>query len=337
MTENSKVTVTGQMLDVDSLCTKIRNGEYLSIAGDQSVLSQLPSGNWIAGTIPYFMSEQGGKVSKEELFVHTIEGVSSANPPRLTLYDKDSINRIAKDAPPNGFTLVIMPANSKVHMAYAEHAPDFPNMFFTPIAGWVSGFHLDDAGASAKVVFGPGGAMLLDQQAVAIHVPLPDNQSANISIINLFEEVDGPVIQFSETGFSADQCTIDGQPASFSEFLTANNIDTRLPLVADYSGINVNVSVKATGNNNVSFYAPVFEGVKYQFAKPVGEYVAEFDKQMQTNRSNSIAFSCNCILNFLYSELEGKQTSTMLGPVTFGEIAYQLLNQTLVYIDLVEN
>jgi hypothetical protein len=43
-------------------------------------------------------------------------------------------------------------------------------------------------------------------------------------------------------------------------------------------------------------------------------------------------FSCNCILNFLYGELEGKSIGTFTGPVTFGEIAYQLVNQTLVYV-----
>jgi hypothetical protein len=45
-------------------------------------------------------------------------------------------------------------------------------------------------------------------------------------------------------------------------------------------------------------------------------------------------FACNCILNFLYSGLEGKITEGMYGPITFGEIAFQLLNQTLVYLDV---
>lgn len=45
-------------------------------------------------------------------------------------------------------------------------------------------------------------------------------------------------------------------------------------------------------------------------------------------------FACNCILNFLYSELEGKSTGAITGPITFGEIADQLMNQTLVYVQL---
>ena len=44
--------------------------------------------------------------------------------------------------------------------------------------------------------------------------------------------------------------------------------------------------------------------------------------------------SCNCILNFLYGELKSKRTGSFTGPVTFGEIAYILLNQTMVRLQL---
>ena len=43
-------------------------------------------------------------------------------------------------------------------------------------------------------------------------------------------------------------------------------------------------------------------------------------------------FSCNCILNYLYGGLEGKHTGSVYGPITFGEIAHLLLNQTLVQL-----
>jgi len=33
---------------------------------------------------------------------------------------------------------------------------------------------------------------------------------------------------------------------------------------------------------------------------------------------------------FLYSELEGQSTKPFFGPVTFGEVSYQLVNQTTV-------
>jgi hypothetical protein len=32
--------------------------------------------------------------------------------------------------------------------------------------------------------------------------------------------------------------------------------------------------------------------------------------------------------------LQGRQTARLTGPITFGEVAYQLLNQTAVYLTL---
>lgn len=47
-------------------------------------------------------------------------------------------------------------------------------------------------------------------------------------------------------------------------------------------------------------------------------------------------FSCNCILNNLYGKLEGNVTPPFAGLVTFGEVAYHLLNQTLVYAEIID-
>jgi hypothetical protein len=337
MSTKQAISIDSQMMDLDTVKAKIQAGEFLAIAADEAILAELPAGNWIGGTIPYFMGDDGGKISREQIFVHSVQGTQSNNPPRITIYDNNSISRIAKDAPAHGFTLLVMPASSDVHLNYAQNAPEFPNMFFTPIVGWISGFHLEDE-AKAKVGFGPGGSMLMDQQAVAMHVPLPDTQMANVNIINLFEEGTGPAIEFPTTGFAAGACSVDGNATNFAQYVQEKNIDTRLPLVADYSGIKVNVSIQNVdaANGRVDLYAPVFEGVKYHFAKPVDNYMTEFADELKRNDTTNIAFSCNCILNFLYSELEGKKTGHITGPITFGEIAYQLLNQTLVYMTLNE-
>ncbi len=79
-------------------------------------------------------------------------------------------------------------------------------------------------------------------------------------------------------------------------------------------------------------HAPVFKGVHYKIAEPIDDYVKQFTSAMPT-KLQDLTFSCNCILNFLYSDLEGKKTGSITGPVIFGEIAYRLLNQTLVYLE----
>ena len=73
-------------------------------------------------------------------------------------------------------------------------------------------------------------------------------------------------------------------------------------------------------------------GVDYRLARPLPDYRAAFSDQLVGGGAGQ--FSCNCILNYLYGELEGKATGDFTGPVTFGEIAYMLLNQTLVRLDL---
>jgi hypothetical protein len=115
-------------------------------------------------------------------------------------------------------------------------------------------------------------------------------------------------------------------------------LDTRLPLVADYHGASVNVSFQAVDadRREVRFFAPVFAGVPYRHARPVPDYVDAFASALPSGIPERIALSCNCVLNYVHSSLEGRSTGDVVGPITFGEIAYQLLNQTMVYLAVSE-
>lgn len=336
MSDDGSITFTNELIDRETLEQKIEQGEHLIVAGDEAVLASLPSGNWIGGTIPYFMTEDGGRIDQGKLYVNTIGGVKPNNQPRITLYDTNTISRIAQEAPEHGFTILILPFGSEVHLAYAQNAPDYPNMYFSPIVGWISGIHLNELGQnSSKVGFGPASGLLTDNQAVAMHVPLPEQQLANIKIVNVFSPPEsGPAIRFPKQGFTAEQCTVDGVEWNFADYVKEHSIDTRLPLVADYSGVKVNVSIQEVGDTKVELYAPVFPEFEYRVASPLEDYVTAFNQALPASNSTNVAFCCNCILNFLYSELEGKKTGNLTGPMTFGEVAYQLLNQTLVYLTL---
>ena len=104
--------------------------------------------------------------------------------------------------------------------------------------------------------------------------------------------------------------------------------------MGDYAGACINVSFQSidVDKGQVAFYAPVFTGIEYRLARPVGDYAAEFRRRLAEYDATGAVFSCNCILNFLFGELEGKAIGGVEGPVTFGEIAYQLLNQTMVVV-----
>jgi len=306
----------------------INSGKWLHISGNENLLKNLPSGNWIGGSTEYFMDDDGGIVTDEKLFVSEIPYDNC----KIASYDEKNIENITLDAFENGFTIAILPFDSEVHKMYAEKAAGFKDMFAKNIVGWISGLNLLKAGQTPIAVNGKASE-ISSSKAVALHIQAPENQVINIGIVNIFTpDEEGPVIEFHEDGFSAKKCLIDGREVVFADYIDENGIDTKPPLVGSYSGAGINVSFKQIVDGTVHFYAPVFRNIKYRFANKIGDYANEFAGKLDQFKNAKAVFSCNCILNFLYGELENKQVQHFYGPITFGEIAYQLVNQTLVYV-----
>src|SRR5438093_456439 len=172
--------------------------------------------------------EDGGVTTRDSLMVQELLRDERAAP-RISAYDKGTIARVTQDAPAHGYTFLMMPAFSEVHLAYGKDAPHFKDLFAHPIVGWVTGIHLNDLGKERPTVF----------------------------------------------------------------------------------------------NDRT-----------YRVAKPMPDYVQGF-KSVTAGPTHDVAFACNCVLNFLYGKLDGARVG-LPGPYTFGEIGYQLLNQTMVYCDVVD-
>ena len=325
--------INARMVSVNEAKAAIEAGRVLWVGGDEHLLRQLPKGRWIGGSIPYFMSDKGGVTTKQQLYVSELDR-SLAKRIQVKFYNTSTIQNIAKEGPDEGFTILLIPAFTQLHMDYAHNAPEYEDMFIKPIAGWITGLHLDDLGSVKPIVVNGGTGEVSTDKALAMHVTLAPGKVANIGIVNIQKQGDGDSLEFPDSGFSATSVLVNGVEQNFAKYLIGNNVDTQLPLVADYSGAMINVSIQEVneGEGKVSFYAPVFSGVEYKLAAPVTDYVAQFKAALP--HVNNVAFSCNCVLNYLYSELEGKQTEEFKGPMTFGEIAYQLLNQTLVYLTI---
>lgn len=317
------------LVNLERAAELIREGKVLHIAADESLLDKLPKGKWIAGTTPYFITEQGGMTCKDKLFVNEID---CAVDYKISVYDKSNIFDLTKDAYPNGMTFLIMPFASDVAIHYAKEAPNTDDLLMNPTVGWISGFDVS-TNASAKVYDGSTGESY-GEKAVALHICLPDDKIAVLGIVNIFDiDENDAKIEVREDTLTVENCLVNGKEMRLSDYISENEIDTQLPLVADYNGAFINVSIKAVSDESksVDLYAPMFSGKEYRFACPVHDYAARFAEQMQGFGELKPVFSCNCILNYLYGKLEGKSTPPFAGPVTFGEIAYQLLNQTLVY------
>ena len=324
---------------VEAVTQQINEGRILLLAGDEDVLRALPKGDWIAGTTPYFISaEQGGLTSRELLSATDITDLAQSI--AFVAYDKNSLAHVYAEAPANGFSFVVIPAFSETHYAYALNAPNYKDFGMRPLLGWVAGVHLSEVGRKKPKIFNGRTGEALEEGALVLQVSLPPNKVAEIGIINLFEQGDGEILTFGVNGFVVEDVNVNGVHYNFADYIVQNKLDTRLPLVADYYGALINIGIQEvdTANRQVRFCAPIFSGIRYKHAKPVEDYATAFKDRIARERVSEyerVIFSCNCLLNYQYSELEGKKTEPFIGPVTFGEIAYQLLNQTLVYLEIV--
>lgn len=309
---------------IAAVSRRIGEGTPLLLAGSAAALRALPRGNWIAGTTPYFMTSQGCLCDEEQILVTPLRFAAAAQP---VTYPTDAVRSLLNDAPANGLTVLILPAGSEVLTAYARDAATYPGIFLKPIVGWVAGT------STPCAVNGATGAWCPDA-AVAFHLALPIGKLVEINVLNPFQPGSGPALRFPASGFQATLCEADGQPVSFAEHLHSIQADARLPLTADYNGSILNVSIQSVDRELgiVRFFAPVFKGVEYRLAAPLQDYTAAFETAVA--HAGPADFACNCVLNYLYCGLEGRPCGPLTGPVTYGEIAHLLLNQTLVSLHI---
>jgi hypothetical protein len=315
----------------------IASGKPLLLAASEWFLAQLPRGNWIGGTIPYFMDLGGGVCTEALACVDEVP--ACAESVTIRQYSAQAIvPSIWNDQPANGYSFLLVPGGSPIHRLYAQAALEHHSLDTTtdsvPVIGWVTGVNVSRLGLERPRVFNGLTGESTAEDALVAHVTLPPALRADLEVVNVFQPGDGDSIVFPSSGFSAAHCLVNGQPASFPAYLRESKPDPHVPLTtvrADGRIVNVSIQGFDEITRSIHFYAPVFAGTEYRFAQPVPDYVAAFESAM--NRfSHSAAFSCNCVLNYLYAELEGKRASTITGPVTFGEIAGQLLNQTMVQL-----
>ena len=318
---------------VEEVSQLIQQGNILSLAGDERVLSKLPKGQWIAGTTPYFMGKTQGVFSQEKIYVDIISDDFETH--QIASYDCNNISNITSDRFDNGYTILVIPAFSQLHSYYALHSSEFDGIYDGPILGWISGIDLNSQD-KPKIYNGLTGEVS-SENGVALHIKLPLSKMAQLEILNIHHpDEKSPVIEFNVDTFQVKDCTIDGVPKNFAEYITDKKIDIKSPLTCNYSGAVINVCIKEVNveASIVDLYAPVFKGRQYKLAIPLPNYVAEFANSLPEHEEAS-EFSCNCILNYLYGELEGKQAG-FPGPITFGEIGYHLLNQTMTYLTIVD-
>ncbi|KQT32300.1 hypothetical protein ASG29_10820 [Sphingomonas sp. Leaf412] len=320
------------MFTVDEVAAMIRDGRALLLAGCEPLLDQLPRGRWIAGTTPYFMSaEEGGIVDETRIFAHVLPDVVDVA--WQGLRDATALPGFAGDGAANGFTAVILPGGSPAAERFAVKGQEWPGLFDRPVVGWVSAVAVERLGVDSPKVYDGATGTKSATDAAILHASLPATHFAAVDIVTLFEPGDGPALTFDTAGFDTDAMRVDGVPMRLRDHVAAAGVDLRLPMIADYNGALVDVALTRRPDGGLQAFAPTFPDMTYRFAKPVDDLSGRLSR-IATTGGPAPAFSCNCICNWQYGELEGKRTGTLTGPVTFGEIAYILLNQTAVYLTI---
>ncbi|MEM1381045.1 MAG: hypothetical protein AAGH41_10520 [Pseudomonadota bacterium] len=306
----------------------IQSGKTLMIAGDEPVLRSLPNGKWIGGTSVYFMTEDGGREDRENVFVTVIDEATNS---ACRYVPTSELASITEGQFENGATFVIIPAASNALSTYGINAAGYTNLFVQPVMGWIAGIHLDEIGtAMPKIVDGSTGTVY-DDGAIVLYTEMPNDVVADVDIVNLFEQDEtADTLVFEQGGFDIDQVVVNGETKNFAAYIAEKGINIQLPLVANYAGAMINASFQAVDEEaqTVKMYAAIAPGTEYKIAKDFGDYGTAFNAAITEGGEGALC--CNCILNYVYGSLEGKSTGSFTGPITFGEIAYVLLNQTLV-------
>ena len=303
----------------------IRAGNSLLLAGDAKLLSQLPAGNWIGGTTPYFiLYPENRTTSFDKIFVNRLPDFITAAEVRE--YDETNIKNIFKDGAQKGFTVVVMPFASQVAVEYSLNATNYENFAAHPVCGWLTGLPLDIIMTEKSHCASGIGPNLFTDKAVAMHVTLPESKYAEIKIFNPYIQGDGDSITFEENNLIVKDALINGEKRNFAEYLRGIGYDMLMPLVANYSGAMINVVVCAIDGEVVPMSAPVFSHVDYRIAK-VDDQIVE-----PSLISDKIVFSVTCIGNFIQPDICAQFLRKMNGPVVYGEIAYQQMGQTTVYV-----
>ncbi|MDR1667631.1 MAG: hypothetical protein LBS03_08085 [Bacteroidales bacterium] len=305
----------------------ILKGERLLLAGDFALLSQLPKGNWIGGTTPFFILYPEHQVtSYDKLFVTRLPDyvVNST----IQAYDSSNIHRIYMDAERLGnvFTIIIFPFGSEVSTAFSLNAVYYENFSGRPMAGWVAGRPLDTIMTEPSYAVSGIDAKPSTDKAFAMHIELPETKYAELHIFNPYIQGKGDDIAFEQSSMVVTEALINGKKRNFAEYLRETGFNTQMPFVANYSGAMINVVCCGITEKEVYLSAPVFQSLNYR--------IAEIDPKLTepTLTGEKIIFSITCIGNFIQPDICAQYLQKMHGPVVYGEIAYQMLNQTTVYL-----
>jgi hypothetical protein len=313
-------------------------GRVLLLAGTEEDLANLPQGRWIGGTAGHFLTPQGCVPAGGVVFYIDFTALAAAASWRS--FGAEDVHQLAGHYPENGFAILILPGFSQLLGQVAGSIMEFDGLYNLPLMGWVSSVPLGSlpaAAPQARPKIFAGGPVAQAERAAVLYVTLAPQYFAQLQIANLFAPGDGPEIRFPQPGQIIDgDCLIGGVRRNLARYMAEAEIDQRLPLVADHEGALLNVAILQSEpqSGRVTLLGPVSPALTYRFAAEVPEYEAAFSHAAAEIVLEQAAHACICVLHYHYAGLTQPDGGAgpalgITAPVTFGQIAYTVLNQTL--------
>lgn len=313
----------------------INAGRVMLLSGSEKALKDLPQGKWIAGSTPYFV-DSVGVMDEDKIFVNDFTLI--AKNAKVAAYDAKNIQDIAVNGYDNGITLVSIPIDTDVYFTFANNSMMYADIFKNPVVGFIAATKLDEYGKAKPYTASGIDGKLGSEKAVALYVELPDYLSARTEIVN-FDTIDEgtPEIIFPKDGFVQSDCLIDGKPGNIADYFE-NVVKPKLggytQMITSQNGalINRDTKIVDTKAGTVTFFSPIYAGDKYHLVKYGKDYAKMFNDSLGAKRSDVVA-CFSCVSYFFGGNFTGKQI-VKNGNYAFGEIAYQLLNKTIVTLEI---
>lgn len=328
-----------KLLDLRTTIELIQGGRVLVISGEERLMDKLPAGNWIGGTTPFFyFKNENGRANKSKLFV--TDFTESINDFKILTLDEDSLATVNTIGFENGFSFLILPSGQKILHSFALNCKDYATLKGNPLIGFVAGVDLDEyRNGKLTKLFNGETKQSFSGNAVVMYCSLLPPKLARVNAINIFEPSYDFCIEVFENTARVKECLINGELTNLYQFLVENKIDISHPIIFDQSGTNINISFQflIKESKEVFLFAPLLKGRKYYFSKKYSNYQSTFKNNLldKVEHETSIIYNCNSILNYINFKLN-RSGIGFSGPVTFGEIANHLLNQTFTYLAIDE-
>lgn len=327
-----------RLYSVEEVSDFIKAGKIMSLAASEKTLRMLPKGNWIGGTTPYFMDLECGKINDSKIFIDDFTCI--AEDFRIERFSASNISTIVSNSFENGFTILILPFDTAVSKTFALNSLSYDEIYRNPVVGYVAAVRLEELGREIPANINGTDLSVSTTEAIVLHIKLPNNKVARAEIFNLDSiNKDSDEIVFPVTSFVQSDCLINGKKANIAQYLSEKKyVDAApRPLITNINGALINRDIREINveKGEVSFFSPAYEDDIYHVANISTNYYEDFNKILK-DLPNKPIYSVICVSYLLLGELEGKKINVE-GVFALGEIAFQLLNKTLVVLEIDES